>query len=392
MKKNDFLIDEFIFFVKEIYSESNIPLHRPVFNGNEKNYLSECIDTNFVSSVGKRVNGFEKNIADYTGSNFAIATVNGTSALHISMILSGVEPGDEVLTQSLTFIATCNAISYSGASPIFIDVDIDTLGMSPKSLKSFLAKYAIKKGKHTFNKLSGKRIGACVPMHTFGFPLRIEEICDICEDWNIPLIEDAAESLGSFSNKKHTGTFGQMGTLSFNGNKVITTGGGGMIITDDKDIAKKAKHITTTAKVPHSFKFIHDEIAYNYRMPNINAALGCAQIERIQEMLSKKRILHNQYRDFFSETSTHLMEKIPDTEPNYWLNTIVLDSKKNRDEFLNLTNAKGVMTRPIWELMSELEMFKHCQNDGLTNSYKMYELVVNIPSSVPFLKDIKNKK
>mgnify|MGYP001319567901 CR=1 FL=1 len=279
---------DFLEVAREIFGNDFIPLHRPVFEGNERQYLVDCIDSNFVSSVGAKVTEFEEKVAAFTGSKYAVATVNGTAALHVAIKLAGVKPGDEVISQPLTFIATCNAISYVGAKPLFIDVDSDTMGLSPSALKIFLKSNAEKSLAGTFNKFSGRKISACVPMHTFGFPCRIAEIAEICADWDIALIEDAAESLGSYVGGRHTGTFGSMGTLSFNGNKVITTGGGGMIITNDYELAKQAKYITTTAKVPHPYEFVHDEIGYNYRMPNLNAALGCAQMERLNEILAIK--------------------------------------------------------------------------------------------------------
>ena len=287
MKKQ--IVNNFINQAQDIFGEAFIPLHRPIFEGNEREYLVDCIDSNFVSSVGEKVNQFEKRIARYTGAKYAIATMNGTSALHIAIKLAGVVPGDEVISQALTFVATCNAISYSGAFPVFIDVDLDTMGLSPSALKKFLERFAEKKDGQCFNKFSGRRISACVPMHTFGFPCRIEEISAICAEWNINLIEDAAESLGSFVGRKHTGNFSSMSTLSFNGNKIITSGGGGMIITDNPKIAERAKFVTTTSKVSHPYEFIHNEIGYNYRMPNLNAALGCAQMERLEEFLAEKR-------------------------------------------------------------------------------------------------------
>ncbi len=322
-------------------------------------------------------------LAEFTGSKHAIATVNGTAALQVSIELAGVKPGDEVITQALTFIATCNAISYSGANPIFIDVDLDTMGLSPSALKEFLEENAKKTRDGTFNKFSGKRISACVPMHTFGFPLRITEIKEICEDWNIALIEDVAESLGSYVGDRHTGTFGVMGAFSFNGNKVITTGGGGAIITDDNEIAKRAKHITTTAKLPHAYEFNHDQIGYNYRMPSINAVLGCAQLERLDEFLQVKANVANLWSKFFCSSGIKFFESLSGTTANHWLNAIVLNSRKDRDEFLRITNENGVMTRPIWRLMSELQMYKKCQNDGLNNSLWLQDRVINIPSSVP---------
>jgi perosamine synthetase len=384
MKKVESLAKETVAFAQEIFGNEFIPLHRPVFEGNEKKYMTDCIDSNFVSSVGVKVTEFENMIAEFTGSKYAIATVNGTSALHIAIKLADVVPGDEVISQSLTFIATCNAINYAGAIPVFIDVDRDTMGMSPTSLRSFLEVNAEKRIEGVFNKFSGRRIRACIPMHTFGFPCRVEEISRICDDWGIALIEDAAESLGSYSNKKHTGNFGIVSTLSFNGNKLITTGGGGMIITNDKKIATQAKHITTTAKVPHAYEFVHDQIGYNYRMPNINAALGCAQLERIDIFLSAKKKLANKWKDFFTQNRVEFVEEIDGSKANNWLNTIILDSKSDRDSFLQYTNKNNVMTRPVWTLMSKLTMFKDCYHDGLENSLWLEERVVNVPSSVPF--------
>ena len=380
--KNQSLIS-FVEKAKLIFGDDFIPLHRPVFEGNERQYLIDCIDSNFVSSVGEKVQEFEEKIADFTGSKHAIATVNGTAALHVAIELAGVKPGDEVISQALTFIATCNAISYAGAKPLFIDVDIDTMGLSPSALKIFLEENAEKNEAGTFNKVSGRRISACVPMHTFGFPCRIAEIAEICTNWDIALIEDSAESLGSYVGSRHTGTFGSMATLSFNGNKVITTGGGGMIITDDSELAKRAKYITTTAKVPHPYEFFHDEIGYNYRMPNLNAALGCAQMERLDEFLKIKMQLADQWANFFNDRDTNFVKAVDGNKANHWLNSIILDSKKDRDNFLKLTNDNNVMTRPIWTLMSKLPMFKHCQTDGLKNSLWLEDRVVNIPSSVP---------
>ena len=376
-------IQSFINLAKEIFGGEFIPLHRPVFEGNERKYLVDCIDSNFVSSVGEKVTEFEQKVAEFTGSKYAIATVNGTAALHIAIELAGVKPGDEVISQALTFIATCNAISYAGAKPLFVDVDVDTMGLSPEALKRFLGKNAEKRATGTFNKTSGKRISACVPMHTFGLPCRIAEIAQICADWDIALIEDAAESLGSYAGGRHTGTFASMATLSFNGNKVITTGGGGMIITDDAELAKRAKYITTTAKVPHPYEFVHDEIGYNYRMPNLNAALGCAQMERLDEFLTIKGQLASQWDAFFDQNDVRFVRAIDGSKANHWLNAIVLDSKDDRDKFLKVTNDNGVMTRPIWTLMSKLPMFKDCQSDGLENSLWLEDRVVNIPSSVP---------
>tara|TARA_R110002073_G_scaffold87184_2_gene207108 strand:- start:12 stop:1184 length:1173 start_codon:yes stop_codon:yes gene_type:complete len=376
-------IDKLVSYCRELYGDMPIPLHRPVFAGNEKQYLNECIDSNFVSSVGERVVDFEKGIAAYTGAKYAIATMNGTAALHASLVLAGVERCDEVLTQALTFVATCNAISYVGAQPVFIDVDRDTMGMSPAALEKFLDEHAERRDGQAWNKTSGNRFSACLPMHTFGLPCRIAEIAEICTNWGIALIEDAAESLGSYVGERHTGTFGQLGTLSFNGNKIITTGGGGMILTNDDSLAVSAKHKTTTAKIPHRFEFAHDELGFNYRLPNLNAALGCAQLEQLSTFLETKANLADRYEVLLDGMRIELVRARPGTRSNYWLNAIVLDSLEERDAFLAYTNDKGVMTRPIWKLMSHLPMYQHCQNDGLENSKWLEQRVVNLPSSVP---------
>ena len=383
MTSNKLLAEATVLFSQSIYGTGFIPLHRPVFEGNERQYLIDCIDSTFVSSVGAKVNEFQEKVAEFTGSKYAVATANGTAALHVGIKLAGVKPGDEVISQALTFIATCNAISYAGAKPLFIDVDLDTMGLSPAALRVFLEKTAEKRSGGTYNKFSGKRISACVPMHTFGFPCRIAEIAEICTHWGIALIEDAAESLGSYVGSRHIGTFALMATLSFNGNKVITTGGGGMIITDDAELAKRAKYITATAKVPHPYEFVHDEIGYNYRMPNLNAALGCAQMERLDDFLTVKGQLADQWDTFFNKSGVDFVRAIDDNKSNHWLNAIILDSREDRDEFLKLTNDNNVMTRPIWTLMSKLPMFKDCQTDGLENSLWLEDRVVNIPSSVP---------
>ena len=377
------MIEKFFDLARNIYGDEFIPLHRPIFEGNERKYLVDCIDSNFVSSVGVKVAEFEEKIAEYTGSKYAVATVNGTSALHVAIELAGVNIGDEVLSQALTFIATCNAITYAGAHPVFVDVDLETMGMSPNALREFLEAHAEKTSSGALNKGTGRKIAACIPMHTFGFPCRIEEIVSICDEWGIAAIEDAAESLGSYVAGKHTGTFGQMATLSFNGNKVITTGGGGMIITDDPELAKRAKHITTTAKVPHPYEFVHDETGYNYRMPNLNAALGCAQMERLEEFLTLKAEVASKWGKFFDVNGVKFARAEGSNRANHWLNAIILESIEDRNKFLATTNKKGVMTRPIWQLMSELAMFKDCQADSLVNSKWLVDRVVNIPSSVP---------
>jgi perosamine synthetase len=370
-------------FVRANFGQGFIPLHRPVFEGNEKQYLSDCIDSNFVSSAGAKVTEFEQQIVNFTGARYAVATVNGTAALHVALQLVGVQRDDEVITQALTFIATCNAISYAGASPVFVDVDRNTMGMSPVALQHFLEQHAEKREGQTWNKTTGRRISACVPMHTFGLPCRIEGIVTLCNEWDIAVVEDAAESLGSYVGSRHTGTFGKAGVLSFNGNKVITTGGGGMIITDDEALAKRAKHITTTAKIPHPFEYIHDEIGYNYRLPNLNATLGCAQMERLSEFLEVKAQLAGRYRELFDGLDLDFAWAREGTIANYWLNAVVLKSLAERDAFLAYTAEQEIMTRPVWRLMTHLEMFSHCQNDGLENSLWLEERVVNLPSSVP---------
>jgi len=377
------MFENVITFIQDTYKTKEfIPLHEPRFVGNEKKYLNECIDSTFVSSVGKFVDKFEERISNYTGAKYAIATSNGTSALHISLLLANVEQNDEVITQPLTFVATCNAISYCGARPVFIDVDIDTMGLSPSALKYFLENNTSVKSQQCVNNKTGRVIKACIPMHTFGHPCRIDEIKDICDKYHIVLIEDAAESLGSLYKDKHTGTFGAMGVFSFNGNKIITAGGGGCIITNDKMLAKKAKYLTTTAKIPHKWDFNHDMVGYNYRMPNLNAALMVAQLEQIDKFLLNKRELANAYESFFSGADIKFIKEPKDSKSNYWLNAIILKDKKQRDLFLDETNSASVMTRPTWVLMNKLPMFKEAQCTDLTNAEWLEERVVNIPSSV----------
>ena len=370
-------------FIKKTFNtEEFIPLHEPCFMGNEKKYLNDCIDSTFVSSVGKYVDTFEKEFASKVGSKYAIATVNGTAALHISLILADVQKDDEVITQPLTFIATCNAISYIEAKSIFVDVDLDTMGLSPSSLRSFLEINCEIKDNKCINRTTGKTIKACVPMHTFGHPCKIDDIKDICDTWSIALVEDAAESLGSYYKNKHTGTFGKVGAFSFNGNKIITSGGGGVIVTDDEVLAKRAKHITTTAKIPHPFEYVHDEIGYNYRMPNLNAALLVAQLEQLDTFLASKRALATQYKEFFSNEDINFVSEPRESKSNYWLQAVLLKDKTQRDDFLEFTNKNGVMTRPIWRLMNELEMFQGCQKTDLKYAKYLEERIVNIPSSV----------
>ncbi len=384
-------VDTLIASIRQVYGDDFIPLHRPVFEGHERQYLVDCIDSNFVSSVGKEIVQFENMVCDFTGAGHAVATVNGTAALHAALICAGVTRGDEVLSQALTFIATCNAISYAGGKPVFIDVDKDTMGMSPTALRSWLEANTRQENGFCVNKKTGAIIRACVPMHTFGLVLRIQDIADICEAFNITLVEDAAESLGSWDGDTHTGRFGAMATLSFNGNKVITTGGGGMILTEDEALAKKLKHITTTAKVPHPTEFVHDQIGYNYRMPNLNAVLGVAQMQTLPSMMSIKSEIAAFYKELGTQQGWHVVQPREGTTSNNWLIAICLDSPQQRQDFLIRTNAAGVMTRPIWRLMNELDMFSDCQHDGLEVSKWLEQRIVNVSSGVPDarLKDVK---
>lgn len=378
------MYSDIISFIRELYSEPTrfIPLHNPIFRGNEKKYLNECIDSTFVSSVGKFVDLFEQKVAQFTGTKNAVACVNGTNALQLALILVGVENDDEVITQPLTFIATANAISYCGAHPIFVDVNKETLGLCPVALAGFLQDNSEMKNGECFNKKTGRRIKACVPMHTFGHPCRIDDILSVCKTYNIELVEDAAESLGSLYRDQHTGTFGKIGVLSFNGNKVITCGGGGMLLINDDSLAKKAKHLSTQAKVPHRWEFVHDEVGYNYRMPNINAALGCAQLEHIDVLLKSKRTVADKYKTLFANIEgIDFIAEPEQSKSNFWLNAIVFMDKEARDNFLFLTNEQGIMTRPIWELMNNLPMYNNCQCGNLENAEWLVERVVNLPSS-----------
>lgn len=370
------------FIQKTFQTETFLPLHEPRFIGNEKAYLNECIDSTFVSSIGAFVDRFEKEFAAYIGAKYAVATVNGTAALHIALLLADVQRDDEVITQPLTFIATANAISYIGAKPIFVDVDRDTMGLSPNTLRTFLETHCKVSDAQCINTTSGKTIKACVPMHTFGHPCRIDEIKALCDQWHIALVEDAAESLGSTYKDRHTGTFGRVGAFSFNGNKIITSGGGGVIVTDDEELAKRAKHITTTAKIPHRWEYVHDEIAYNYRLPNLNAALLCAQMETLDLFLENKRLLASEYGSFFDTAMITLVREPDHARSNYWLQTLILRDTEEQEAFLTYTNDHGVMTRPIWRLMNKLEMFKGCQCSDLSNAQWLEGRVVNIPSGV----------
>ncbi len=370
-------------FIRFIYNNKNkvIPLHEPTFSGNEKKYIIDCIDSTFVSSVGKYVDRIEIDFSEFIQSKYAVAVVNGTSALHIALKLLGVKNGDEVLTQSLSFVATSNAISYCNAKPVFIDVDKKSFGMCPNKLDFFLENHTKWVDSQLINKETLNPITACVPMHTFGHPVAIDSIVKICKKYGIPVVEDAAESLGSKYKNKYTGTFGELGIFSFNGNKTITCGGGGIIVTNNKKLAKKAKHITTTAKVPHKWNYQHDMIGYNYRMPNINAALLCAQLEQLDGIIKNKRKLAKTYSNFFENTEFRFTEEPPYSKSNFWLNSILLKNKQERDNFLEHLNNNDIMVRPIWILMNKLKMFKDCYYKDLSNSEWLEQRVVNLPSS-----------
>jgi aminotransferase in exopolysaccharide biosynthesis len=376
---------ELTYFIKDWYDspEDFIPLHAPTFQGNEKKYLNECIDSTFVSSVGKFVDEFEVKVSEYTGARKAVVCVNGTNALQLALQLAGVGYGDEVITQALTFVATANAISYLGAKPVFVDVNKETMGLCSVALKEFLSLNSEVINGVCINKNTGNSIKACVPMHTFGHPCLIDEIIEVCNEYKIEVVEDAAESLGSYYKEKHTGTFGKIGVISFNGNKIMTSGGGGMLLFNDEELAAKAKYLTTQAKVPHKWEFVHEEIGYNYRMPNLNAALGLAQLEQLDFFLINKRKTAEAYKfELKDNDSIQFFSEPANCRSNYWLNAVLLKDRTKRDEFLNYTNNNGVMTRPIWELMNRLPMFKDCQKGDLSNAEWLADRVVNVPSSV----------
>ncbi len=358
-----------------------IPLHAPVFRGNEKKYLLDTIESTFVSSVGAYVDKFEKDFAKFINVPNATAVVNGTSALQVALRLVGVTPEDEVITQALTFVATANAIAYNHATPVFIDVDIDTMGMSSKALRLFLEEFGDVRKDGCYNKSTGKRIAACMPMHTFGFMCRIDEIIEVCNNWSIPVVEDAAEAMGSYYKGKSASSFGDIAAFSFNGNKIITAGGGGAIVSNGIELATKAKYLTTTAKVSHKWNYFHDEIGYNFRMPNINAALLCAQLEQFEKIKISKKRLYEGYKEHFENRGIKFKTIPENTDWNYWLMSVELDNKQNRDAFLEATNTNGVMTRPIWQLMYKLPMYEHCQKDEQINAAYLEERIVNIPSS-----------
>lgn len=372
------------FIKSQFKTEEFIPLHVPHFGGNEKKYLMETIDSTFVSSVGAFVDQFEAMMQDSTTAKKGIAVVNGTAGLQVALRLAGVASGDEVLTQGLTFVATANSIAYNNAHPVFLDVDVDTMGLAPKAVEAFLDENAEMRDDICFNKNTNRKIAACMPMHTFGFPVHLDELLAVCNKWNIPIVEDAAESLGSYYKGKHTGTIGKLGAFSFNGNKVVTCGGGGAIITNDEEIGLKAKYLTTTAKKPHPYEFYHDDLGYNYRMPNLNAALACAQLEQLDHLLENKRQLATEYASFFATQGINFRQELENTKANYWLMCIELENKNDRDLFLKFSHENNVMSRPIWQLMHRLPMYENCQRDEQKNALFLEERIVNIPSSARF--------
>ena len=371
-----------ITLIRNIYgTKEAIPLHVPTFAGREAEYVADTIASTFVSSVGAFVDRFEADIASYTGAERAVAVVNGTAALHIGLVALGVRHGDLVLTQSLTFVGTANAIAHAGAQPVFVDVERETLGMSPDALRDWLDANATRDADGTARH-QGQRIAACAPMHTFGHPARVGEIAAICTEYGIPVLEDAAEAMGSWRGDRHCGTFGRLGALSFNGNKLLTTGGGGMVLANAAD-GQRIKHLTTTAKKPHAYEYVHDEVGYNYRLPNINAALGCAQMERLADMLAIKRKLAETYRDALQDSALEFVSEPSGCRSNYWLNAVIAPDRAARDALLLDTNGAGIGTRPIWRLMHHLPMYSDCPRGDLAQSEWLESRVVNLPSSVP---------
>lgn len=370
------------FIRKKFATYDFVPLHAPVFKGNEKKYLMDAIDSTLVSSIGTYVDTAEQMMAKISQTQRAVAVVNGTAGLQIAIQLAGVKAGEEVLTQALTFVATVNAIHYIGAEPVFLDVDYDTMGLSSKAVSEFLEEFGERRENGTFNKLTRKRIAACVPMHTFGFPVHLDDLVTVCNEWNIPMVEDAAESLGSYYRGKHTGSFGKLGVFSFNGNKIVTSGGGGMIVTQDEKIGRLGKHLTTTAKVSHSYEYVHNQVGYNFRMPNLNAALLCAQMEKLDVFLANKRALAHEYSEFFVGQNVIFRKELENTQANYWLMCVELENLEERNALLKATNNAKTMTRPVWQLMYRLPMYQHCYRDGQKNAEFLEERIVNIPSSV----------
>lgn len=365
--------------------DGDVGLHEPSFEGNENTYVSECVESGWVSSVGKFVDRFEDDLAQITGASHVIAVVNGTAALHLALLLVGVEPSDEVLVPAISFVATANAVSYCQASPHFVDISERTLGLDPGKLDRRLSEIAeVRDDGHAWNRETGRRIRACVPMHTFGHPVEITTLVDVCDRWGISIVEDAAESLGSTYQGKHTGTFGQAGILSFNGNKIVTTGGGGAIITNDPELGRLGKHLSTTAKRKHAYEYVHDQVGYNYRLPNINAALGCAQLERLPEMVERKRNLAVRYQDSFRDLEgVRVFIEPKEARSNYWLNALILDSEHSgaRDDILRTTNEEGIMTRPVWRMLPSLDIYGSTPKSDLSVSKSLEQRIINVPSS-----------
>ena len=361
-----------------------VALHEPFFDGHEQEYVKDCLNSGFVSSIGSYVNQFETDLSRFTKAIFAVAVVNGTAALQICLKLAGVQPGDEVLIPALTFVATANAVCYCGAVPHFVDSDMNSLGVNADKLDDYLKEIAEIRNRICYNKLTGRPIRALIAMHTFGHPVHLDRILQVCGDHELKLIEDAAESLGSYYKNIHTGKFGKLAALSFNGNKIVTTGGGGAILTDDEELYREAKHLTTTAKLPHRWAFVHDKVGYNYRMPNLNAALGCAQMEQIEKFLCLKRALAEEYRKAFAGMpGIRYFTESSYAKSNYWLNTLIL-SKENaplRDSILEETNSQGIQTRPAWTLMSQMPMFRNCPRMDLSTAESLERRIINIPSS-----------
>lgn len=368
--------------IKKMYGKDVVPLHEPTFDEKEIEYVTECIKTGWVSSVGSYVTRFEEELAKFVGAKRAVAVVNGTAALHIALKIVGVQENDEVLMPSLTFVATANAASYLGAIPHFVDVSYETLGMDPIKLNKHLEEIGVLRNGQLYNKQTGRRIAAVVPMHTFGHPVDLDGLLEVCDKFNLVLVEDAAESLGSYYKGKHTGTFGKVAAFSFNGNKIVTTGGGGAIVTNDEQLADYAKHLTTTAKIPHRWEYVHDEIGYNYRMPNINAALGCAQLEKIKVFLQKKKVLTEKYEQLICNLEGVQLFKQPlNSESNYWLQTLILEDSLNRNKVLSFLNDNGVMSRPIWQPLHELKMYKNNPMMEMNTTMQLKQKIVNIPST-----------
>ncbi len=365
-----------------VNKEDFLPLHAPVFKGREREYILDTIESTFVSSVGKFVDNFEEKLCKITGAKYAVACANGTGALQVALRLAGVCDQDLVITQSLSFVATANAIHLCGGEPVFLDVDRNTMGLSHKAVQNFLETQCSMKNGFCYHNRTQKKVAACVPMHTFGHPCEIVKICDLCVEWNIPVVEDSAEALGSYHDNRHCGTFGKLGVLSFNGNKIITTGGGGAILTHDDTLGPLAKHITTTAKLPHKWKFYHDMVAWNLRLPNLNAALGCAQLEQLSHFLEVKRQRAKEYGRLFASTKFEFVAEPKQTQSNYWLCAILAENQAQRDSFLEASNAQGVMTRPAWELLHTLPMYAHCLSDELSVSKDIAVRLINIPSGM----------